>query len=426
MKRKLFLLICLLLFAACSVQTQGERVSEDLECLESCVINFPGGSIALNLDGTSVPPTSTPIAPTVTPTILPTVTPTPVLPADPYPDAPLCENNNPEKWHGLWDENMGCHYDHEHKHNPNELNNIFGQPGAWFGNPGQEISYSWQTFVGANGNYPEWSGIPAHLENVAKHNNYGWIVRKDIPQYASQWICNFREQFHAVSAAPGTTTRFHSFSLEVQICTSQGDTIIQTGGWIDFGNLEVDGNVVVLPGESDAVGDTGRRRIHFFDPPIPEFFWYGRFNRPNIQPGILGSTGFALATGDAWDVVNPQNPTVNTFFCPDFLCDKNGSTIQAHFVQVQLPNGNFDGYTDRYGLQNEDCIEVGLDCVPTIIQGTHSPAIIQYRGDAHLNEPTKGLVDFDIYFDANNEWCQFEGVNVPTGCESSGWIQFPN
>jgi hypothetical protein len=79
--------------------------------------------------------------------------------------APLCEEHDPNKWHPLYDAASGCHYEHEHKHDPNEVNDIFGAPGAWFG--GDELSYPWQTFTGANGNYPEWDGNPASLENVA-------------------------------------------------------------------------------------------------------------------------------------------------------------------------------------------------------------------------------------------------------------------
>ena len=69
-----------------------------------------------------------------------------------------------------------------------------------------------------------------------------------------------------MSGPPGTLTRYHSFSLEAQTCNSSNQCgIVRTGGWIDFGNLEVsEDGVVPLEGQEDAVNDTARRRIHYY------------------------------------------------------------------------------------------------------------------------------------------------------------------
>ena len=85
---------------------------------------------------------------------------------EPYAGASKCSYHNPHEWHGLWDYQHGCYYDHEHKHNPGILYagmpayerreaeamlRVFGEPGAWFG--GTSISYPWQTFKGAGVGY---------------------------------------------------------------------------------------------------------------------------------------------------------------------------------------------------------------------------------------------------------------------------------
>lgn len=334
----------------------------------------------------------------------------------PYASAPPCPDHDPTVWHSLWDSQRGCYYTHEHKHDPNDLNHLFGKPGEWFG--GGEISYPWQTFSGANADYPQIQADSV-LENEAKHNGYGWIVRQDIPPHSDIWIKDFRLQYHAISAPPGTLTRFHSFSLEANIC-QQADMhcgLIRTGGWIDFGNLEIRGTgAFPLTGEADAVDDDGRRRIHFFytDPEIRTgdadagFFWYGRV-RPASPPfrGPLEPFSIALATADAWANVDANDVNAPNLFCPDFQCEKNGSTIQAHVVQFGIPEANLNIFTDRYGLPARDCQTIGLDCIPLIIE--EAPiGRVQHRDDRDLGLSTAGTQDFDI---------SPEGV---------WWIEYPN
>lgn len=329
----------------------------------------------------------------------------------PSASAPACDPalHDPAQWHGLWNATAGCHYNHEHKHNPHDVDDIFGPPGAWFG--GGELSYPWQTFKGSNGDYPAWSGNVADLENIAKHNNYGWIVRRDIPAHAGMepdgtWIRAFRLQYHGMGEPHDVTARFHSFSLEAEVCNLNGDCgIVRTGGWLDFGNLEIDG-AVPLPGEEDAVGDDGRRRIHFFyaDPERraepgfkAEFFWYGR-HRP-IQPPFsdvpLDPMLIALAQADVWYNVDPADPHAFNLFCPDYQCNKNGSTIQAHVIQFTVRQSDFNGYTDRYGRLAPTCAAPGLDCVPLILE--HVPlGSVQHRDDRDLGLDSAGAQDFDI------------------------------
>jgi hypothetical protein len=318
--------------------------------------------------------------------------------------------HNPDRWHPLVDPGTGCYYGHEHKHDPNQVNDIFGPPGAWFG--GTSISYPWET---------------PH-ENHEKHEAYGWIVRRDIPSHNREtWIQAFRLQVHATSApftSPegalhgGYLARFHSYSLEAQACNNSGQCgLVRTGGWIDFGNLEIAGyGAIPLPGEEEAVADLGRRRIHYFhlDPERRKenqfgapFFWYGR-QRPDSLPWDivpLNPLLIALSTHDAAVNVDPERLYQLLFFCPEYDCNKNDSTIQAHVVQFAVPNAyadsngrvNLAAYTNRYGQLVTGCTILAVDCIPLIIAGapaTSGP--IQHRDDTHLvDHPTSGYDDFD-------------------------------
>ncbi len=308
---------------------------------------------------------------------------------------PLCPTHNQMEWHALIDPVRNCHYNHEHKDNPGlfyagmsaeeratatKVNQLFGAPGAWFG--GTSISYPWQTFMGAGEDYPPAS---SKTENMMKHEGYGWIVRVDIPKpaYSKQWIKDYRVQYHAIFGAAGAVTRFHSFSLEANICKTLTDCrIVQTGGWLDFGNLIVNRKPIWLP---DQEGDTHRRRIHasinvyeedWVENINPSAFWYGTLTRMDrVEEGWQweGEAPFkllqvVLESQDVWGPISLSDPAQLQFYCPDFACKQNGSTVKMHRLQIATEAGGFSGFTDRYGVVNPDCKNVGLDCIPTFVQ----------------------------------------------------------
>lgn len=313
----------------------------------------------------------------------------------PYADAPACPTHDPQEWHGIWDPVRGCHYDHEHKDNPGifydgmpqaelakaqRLVQLFGEPGAWFG--GTSISYPWQTFMGASEFYPEWN---AKTEQAHKHQGYGWISETWLPRTGATWLSDYRIQYHAVFAAVGATTRYHSFSLEANICQDgQGCHIVRTGGWMDFGHLIADNQIVELPGQE---GDGVRRRVHqgynhWFETDVELFgspaFWYGRLGHPDQLAAGWQWDGaqnpfnrliLILETEDTWAFIEPTNPREDYFHCPEFDCNKNGSTIKLHRLEIyNRPDMiGFKGFTDRYGLVNDTCTVPSLDCIPTEI-----------------------------------------------------------
>ena len=314
----------------------------------------------------------------------------------PSADAPLCSYHNPNEWHGIWDSARNCHYAHEHKDNPGilyegmpakeresaeRLLQIFGPPGQWFG--GTSISYPWQTFHGAGPTYGQ-SHDPAKVENRMKHEGYGWIARANLPKRGGQYISDFRLQYHAIFAAPGATTRYHSFSLEANVCNSRtGCRIVRTGGWLDFGVLRISGNPVKLPNQE---GDGNRQRLHrhyvntayaandnFKTPAV----WYGQMIHPQhlkdnfVQADVdrpFRTLTIALETYDSWSNAHHSDPFTNYFFCPAFDCNKNGSTIKMHRMRLDfvLEDG-YTAFTDRFGRTNPDCTHAGLDCIPTSI-----------------------------------------------------------
>ena len=396
------------------------RTQVILTCVASNETGEPTPPPPAEPTNTSQPPaepTSTPLPPEPTTTA---PAPPPVGQVEPYPGAPACEEmglvHDPWAWHGIWDYDHGCHWNHEHKHDPNEVSHIFGPAGAWYG--GTEISYPWQT----------------PMENEHKHEAYGWIVRQDIPSHGRQvWIKAFRVQVHVTSAPftmpdgtlhGGYLGRFHSYSLEAQVCNQAGNCgIVRTGGWIDFGHLEVSGmndcvNLYQDPSQQETCASKVRRRLHHYHPDMEvtaeddaraTFFWYGRQGLQGAALPALHPTIIAVATGDASVNVDPNNPYTLLPFCPDRDCNKNDSTIQAHVVQFAInpDKTSFNGYTDRHGVAVEGCLAPGLDCIPLIIENAPSGRV-QHRDDTHLGLSVMGIKDFDL--SPPGEW----------------WIEYPN
>lgn len=163
------------------------------------------------------------------------------------------------KWHSLVNTEAKCHYDHHHGDDPNYVNDLcgerpdgsrvcFGQPGAWFGNAGQEISHPWQTFklpAGVTDRYitaQQAGATNGFMENQFKHEPYVWIVRKNQTCPAGQ-ICttDYRALFHGAMFTPEALTRYHSILIEQRICGNVNDPktcgIYRRGGWADFGIL---------------------------------------------------------------------------------------------------------------------------------------------------------------------------------------------
>lgn len=330
---------------------------------------------------------------------------TSALPArstDPYPDAPACPSHDDRAYHGLWDAQRGCHYDHTHNDNPHDVDDIFGT--AYYQRAGGEVSYPWQTFSDHG------------TENELKHGGYGWLVRRDLPCYSpftNGCITAFRAQFHGIGSNQGAYVRYHSYWLEAQVCREDAPDdcgLVRFGGWQDTGDLMVDGIRVL-----DEPGSGNRFKLHYSGEHVPG--GQGNANYGTWYSGSQQGWGQVVVQfEDMWGLINRDGDASDLhFFCDDLTqCTNNGSKVQVHLIGAGIlgryrqqvdPDGDgyadYNGYMDRYGVLVEGCTEIGLDCVPLILEHVPLGYRYQYRGDAR---------EYDIYFDG----------------EPSGWIDYPN
>lgn len=415
---------------------------------------MPDATLTPTLQATATPVANTP-APTITPPQLPSATPvanTPVpAPTDtpdphvsiqPYAGAPLCATHDDNAWHGLWDYQNGCHYNHTHNTDPNVGDAIFGVTGALWG--GQEISYPWLT---------------SPLENTMKHGGYKYGYREftncaptnSYNGKPANCVVAGRVEYHAVSGLMDWMARFHSFYEEIKVCQRTAPTqcgIVRTGGWADFGILEAAYKELHVVRPGGAI-DFGNGMVMSFPPDAPELAGQDVNTEPYLAAPSLanlpfmrsqkpstsssrrevwsmgeGKTAyssphpfarFLIGIVDSWNVVDPANPNDVIWVCTDpnhNQCPYNGS-IQAiqelsAFIPASLdPDGDgfadYSGYTDRHGAIVTGCTAPALDCVPFSVE--HAP--IGYA-DSRDGGAGAGLQEFDL---------------SPRG---EHWITFPN
>ncbi len=400
-------------------------------------------------------------------------------PIEPYAAAPACSDigviHDNRAWHGLWNYEYGCHWDHEHKQNPHDMDYLFGSDiYSWFGtdeNRLAEISYPWQTFMGAGANF-EVLAPGAHTENHAKHQGYNWLYFRDKTDQdhisgalllGSQVITDARVIYHQIGGQMGALTRFHSTYLQARACapgiivnSSQGAVTsgcgtFSGGGWLDFGRLNFPerGIYAPLPGDPPAFGNValgGRPeaapyRIH----PLGQNSldsWQSEGNTFNYLPSdpkgetrLRVGLGVHFDQGESTGETDPTqfgktNPSIH-FWCVDpvtklITCDNNNSAAALFRTWVTIPrsldgsiydtdgskNGffSFNGYTNRYGDIVGGCSKPGLDCVPTV--SNHFP--VGDCNDTACKAAYRGDLQSDLY-----EADVAESLGV-------SWIKYPN
>jgi hypothetical protein len=321
-----------------------------------------------------------------------------------YDRACTAQEHNPTQWHLLVNPVNKCHYDHHHGDDPNYVNDLFGQPGAWFGQPGQSISYPWQTFKAQYADEPNTSYVAnRQMENDLKHEGYFWVVRRN--QACPEPFCtvDFRLQVHAVFGAMDMPVRFHSYSFEARVCRDPNDPascgIVRNGGWVDFGRLfTTDGAIdcghgvneqfINLPADTlyfpiDRPEARDEIRCHPLITNLPAYpstrplsEWWAHSPADRIR--------FQLRSFDPLGNVIPSDPAQWHLFCnlndPNCRYDQSimtawiGYTLQiSEFHNHGGPrldanrDGRTDyrGYSNRWGLFVSNCTQPGLDCVPT-------------------------------------------------------------
>ncbi|MEW5987209.1 MAG: hypothetical protein AB1791_11285 [Chloroflexota bacterium] len=326
----------------------------------------------------------------------------PPAPIEPYAGAPPCDTHPDTEWHSLWNYTMGCHYDHEHNDDPHSVDDILGPVGELYG--GQSISYPWQTFVGSGEDYPP-APEPGQglLENEAKHGAYGWLVRRDVPTCTAAiapCIHDARVAFHALMSAHDAVVRYHSGFVEVRILNTDGTYgIAKLGGWYDHNCLEVDQVFIPLPGDppEGCLDDGHGRRQHSSIYKVVHWYAHQNFR----DQAVVSRVG--VATTDPWGPINPADPYLLQFFCANYLCAENNSTMSLNELTVRFfddldTNGDdrLDGsyWTDRYGILVANCAQPALDCVPLSFDNVPIARMEYHDEDNGL--PGAGAIEYDL------------------------------
>lgn len=316
-------------------------------------------------------PTSTRPAPEPTPTTPPA--PPPGGNIQPFAGAPACEEigvaHDNRAWHGIWNYDYGCHWDHEHKQNPHLVDNIFGT--EYYALAGGELSYPWQTYAGAGEAFETYIDGTA-TENTAKHQGYGWHYFTNGLEICdqslilgSQCFDSFRAHIHQIGGEHGALTRFHSVYTEGIACTPEGaakmqfnsganaygrtingqfypltrDNINQFraefagcgfgsgGGWLDLGRLNWPerGIYQPLPNDNPQFGNFAQfgppeaapYRIHSNNNPNSLDSWQSEGNvfnclnsDPNCEQRIMVGYGLHMLQGESVGMTDPSNVTV--------------------------------------------------------------------------------------------------------------------
>lgn len=300
---------------------------------------------------------------------------------------PVCSDHDPYKWHPLVKRdsngNITCTYTHEHKDDPNGLNDKFGPPQF-------EISHPWET----------------HKENTLKHRVYAWYVVKDLPcinlntRNGDLGMTDIRLQMHADGVA-GALTRIHSFAVELQTCSETDPNYkgyLKTGGHADFGPLRLMNmpndpiGWVPLPADNNEycgnitsknISQFSNRRMHMGKgtKQIGTFTWYGGNTRCKIPGGgsqVIAWNNIGILQED-WGPVDPTSPNNPVLFhnWQPKSGPLNGSWAEKiHILGFRVPDYadsldgkkdgflNYAGWTNRFGQIVKGCSAPSLDCVP--------------------------------------------------------------
>ena len=323
---------------------------------------------------------------------------TPVAPsATPAPtDTPAPTGHNDTEWHPLT-EAIG----HEHGSDPNSVNDIFGEPGCWFGNCGQSISYPFETLN----------------ENVLKHEVYTWIVLRDLPPNRDPWIKAFRMEAHFTGGAfrnpsdptqafAGYLARFHSAMIEAQVCRQSDGTcgFVRIALRMDTGCLRINGAYHCLPGEEDANGSVRIYRAQQFwasgFPPAgrSNILWYTKF-----YGTPFGLLALNLEANDSSVNVDPDEISTLNLLCPAFDCEFNDSLKWVHRMKFRTlsfadPDGDGlvsdSGFLNQSGSVDAGCTSPSSVCLP--YSGNNAP-IGKYSYAPGLQLPAEEpiMLEFD-------------------------------
>lgn len=387
----------------------------------------------------------------------------------PYPDAPLCpdsgEVHDHNLFHTLWDDFLGCHYDHEHGQDPFssavavtfpdfDLRDLLGGVGVGHTNPSSP------------------------MENTHKHGGFKW----DVTLSHSVGCVGGEGYPTGVDAMVIQYHAFGDYSIEFQSRTHSAVGLLrqcQVGNPTDFGYIFVNqlqdygqrvapyqGNILPYP-------DTP---VPAYEPGIAPYFTVSCFGStapcnklPSVEfvldretsatstwisvPSGLTDSGsrlFALLfrVRDNYQMLDDRDqthPFAFTWLCsmdggvsyrPKPGCPYNNTTTRVHELIGEIPVEwdnleDFDtdpregritavGYVTRFGDLNLSCDAPGMDCHPIkLVRSFVGDYLSQFSlvpGEKADFSP-ENLPERDIYF-CNGMVCEEDS----SGAISSGWI----
>lgn len=354
---------------------------------------------------------------------------------EPYPEAPACLDHDPTQYHGLWNDVDGCHFDHTHNASPlsPEAVAIFGDYTQY---TGQEVSYPWQTWMGATAGYPAPPTDPM-WENDHKHEGYKFDfvdLGTSCPSPTANEVAiptAWLIERHSRGDKMDFMSRVHSFWAAVRFCIPGTNEVayLYTGGWQDFGQRSSAGHLLPLASNPQPAYNVNARPYIFhacFG--HPDCRAIGRYDWNSATGQLPGHAlfGFAFRSDDATQALdatggfNQADPPF-VFNCKDNQgnyvaagCTYNNSTSMTYRIEEVLPAGldsldgnadgriNYVGYTDRWGQVVSGCTQTAMDCIPVVMQNLPVGAYLLRR-----NAP---MQEYDIYFSG----------------QPSGWIEADN
>lgn len=368
-------------------------------------------------------PTSTP-TPTViveppTPTLTPSPTPTEISGlVEPYADAPLCENHDLYTYHSLWNEVLGCHYDHTHGDNPHELDDLFGT--EVYDLMGGEISYPWHT--------------PGENEE-AKHKSYMWFTGRDIgcfSQFDNGCVSAYRVFVH--NDLFNVVSTHHSALVEAYVCDEAQYPVIGNDacGFIRVSGHQSTGDLNI---DSQTVLDREQQ------PNAPQQFMLhhdaiGQKQIATWYPTFYSLMRVSTQTDDMfgyWKFPVGQTLPVSGVADLDFeLLDGNASKTNVHLLGLgfapryaSILNPDGDGFADYNGFVDVHTGEIGGNC--TSISEMCAPITLirvpVLDGISTSFQFRTGVVERDICFNPDTK--VREDCRASSEINASGWITFP-
>jgi hypothetical protein len=402
-----------------------------------------------------------------TPTATETPTPEPTLVSvAPFPDAPLCEDHENSIFHTLWNEQEGCHYDHEHGQNPftDDVASAF---------PGYDLK-SLLGGVGVGHTNPS-SG----MENTHKHGGFKWSVnlthlsgctpfegaRNGVDASAilfhgmGDYGVELEASVHSTAALlrfcgdePGYMYTVQHITYGQVVVPYQGPYVAPyphapqppyNAGLGPYISVDCVGPVIQCRSSLDFI------RSRNLD---ANSYWTAKSTGSGTRPenSMLFRPFFRLRDAyQVFDWTDQTHPFTYLWVCSSdggatydpAGCDYNNSTTQIHEIAGVIPSEwdnltgwdtnpdvglvSAEGIVTRYGTRNTACTEAGEDCHPIVLvnvpTGSYGSLVMNYPSTKLPANTEPLLPERDVYF-CNGVACG----ERDSGAVSSSWIMGGN